>query len=83
MQFISRNTSEQIPFRSENFVEITFDALPEFPVSGTLESVSDSATKRLDWSKAAYFEGTVRFEDSGLAEMGLLPGMSALVEVMQ
>jgi multidrug efflux pump subunit AcrA (membrane-fusion protein) len=59
-------------------VTITMDALPDMTLAGRLESISDSATKRLEWSKAAYFEGTVSF-DAG-QDHNLLPGMSALVE---
>jgi multidrug resistance efflux pump len=60
-------------------VTIVFDALPDSPLAGRLEDISDSATKRPDWGKAAYYEGTVSFALDQVP--GLLPGMSALVEV--
>jgi len=60
-------------------VSIVFDALPERLLEGRLESLSDSASKRLEWGSAAYFEGVVQFEAK--AAPGLLPGMSARVEV--
>jgi multidrug resistance efflux pump len=60
-------------------VSIVFDALPERVLEGRLESLSDSASKRLEWGNAAYFEGVVEFEAK--AAPGLLPGMSARVEV--
>jgi multidrug resistance efflux pump len=59
-------------------VSITLDALPEKTLAGRLETLSDSATKRQEWGKAAYFEGTVSFDADYLP--GLLPGMSVLVE---
>jgi multidrug resistance efflux pump len=59
-------------------VTITMDALPDKALDGYLVSISDSATKRLEWSKAAYFEGTVSFDAGQIPN--LLPGMSALVE---
>ena len=60
-------------------VTITLDALPEKPKLGRLESISDSATKRAEWGTATYFEGTVSFDSEQIP--GLLPGMSALVEI--
>jgi multidrug resistance efflux pump len=60
-------------------VTIFFDAMPDNPLAGHLQDISDSATKRLDWGKAAYYEGTVSFNIDQAP--GLLPGMSALVEV--
>ena len=60
-------------------VTIVLDAIPETELSGTIESISDSGSKRQEWGGAIYFEGQVQFKAS-LPE-GLLPGMSALVEV--
>lgn len=60
-------------------VTITMDALPQHPMRGEIESVSDSSSKRQEWGKAAYFEMVVSFEGAG--DISLLPGMSALVEV--
>lgn len=60
-------------------VTIVFDAMPDQPLAGLLQNISDSATKRPDWGKAAYYEGTVSFDIDQAP--GLLPGMSALVEV--
>jgi multidrug resistance efflux pump len=62
-------------------VKIVFDALPEKSVGGQLEFISESATKRLEWGKAAYFEATVNFDAGQIS--GLLPGMSAMVEIDQ
>lgn len=59
-------------------VTITFDAFPERSLAGRLESIADGSSKRLEWGKAAYFEGVVTF-DAGQVP-GLLPGMSSLVE---
>ena len=60
-------------------VRIRFDALPGRVLDGRLESLSQSAVKRLEWSTAAYFEGVVTFAPGDIT--GLLPGMSALVEL--
>lgn len=59
-------------------VVVVFDALPDQQLEGHLETLSDSATKRKEWGKASYFEGTVSVNLKDLS--ALLPGMSALVE---
>jgi multidrug resistance efflux pump len=60
-------------------VSVFFDALPGQTFSGQIESMSDSGAKRQEWGKADYFEAVVVLDKS--PEGGLLPGMSALVEV--
>ena len=75
------NGVDQPHIEVDSTVSIVFDALPERTLSGRLESLSDSASKRLEWGDAAYYEGIVRFDAE--AAPGLLPGMSARVEVMQ
>lgn len=61
-------------------VNIIFDALPGRPVSGRLDSITESGAKRAEWGSAVYFEGSVSFDGDLVPE--LLPGMSALVEVL-
>ena len=60
-------------------VRITLDALPGRSLSGRLDSISDSGSKRDEWGRAVYFEGSVSFDANSVPK--LLPGMSALVEV--
>lgn len=60
-------------------VRIVFDALPRQAFEGTLVSVSDSGVRRREWGDAVYYEGLVELGDD--AESGLMPGMSALVEL--
>lgn len=60
-------------------VTVMLDAIPETEIAGTIEAISDSGSKRQEWGEAIYFEGEIRF-DAARPE-GLLPGMSALVEV--
>jgi membrane fusion protein (multidrug efflux system) len=61
-------------------VNIIFDALPSRSFSGRLDNIADSGAKRLEWGSAVYFEGSVSFDGELAPE--LLPGMSALVEVL-
>ncbi len=61
-------------------VRITLDALPGRSLSGRLDSISDSGSKRDEWGRAVYFEGSVSFDANSVPK--LLPGMSALVEVL-
>lgn len=61
-------------------VRIVFDALPGQQIEGELHSLSDSGAKRREWGDAVYYEGTVSFDFRQVPD--LLPGMSALVEVM-
>jgi len=60
-------------------VEIVFDAFPQKVLRGRLETIADSASKRPEWGNASYFVGTVSFDAKTVP--GLMPGMSALVEV--
>jgi len=60
-------------------VAIVLDAIPETELEGSIEAISDSGSKRQEWGEAVYFEGVVIFEAK--RPDGLLPGMSALVEV--
>jgi len=61
-------------------VNIIFDALPGRSLSGRLDSITESGAKRLEWGNAVYFLGSVSFDGDLVPE--LLPGMSALVEVL-
>jgi multidrug resistance efflux pump len=61
-------------------VRIRFDALPGEAFDGELTELSDSGSDRQEWGDADYFEGVVTL--AGDADGVLLPGMSALVEVM-
>ena len=61
-------------------VRISFDALPGRSLNGRLDSISDSGSKRNEWGRAVYFEGSVSFD--AISVPNLLPGMSALVEVL-
>jgi multidrug resistance efflux pump len=61
-------------------VRIILDALPDRSIIGRLDSISDSGSKRSEWGRAVYFEGSVSFDASRVPM--LLPGMSALVEVL-
>jgi HlyD family secretion protein len=63
-----------------NRVEVRFDALPGQVFQGEVTALSDSGSRRREWGDADYYDGTVTLEGGG--ESGLLPGMSALVEVM-
>lgn len=61
-------------------VEIRFDALAERRWTGHIQSISASGSKRQEWGEANYFEGIAVLDEGGDGE--LLPGMSALVEVL-
>lgn len=61
-------------------VRIRFDALPGQVFEGELSQLLDSGSQRQEWGKADYYEGVVSLEGGG--DGSLLPGMSALVEVM-
>lgn len=61
-------------------VLVRFDALAERSWTGRIESISASGSKRQEWGEANYFEGVAVLDEGG--EGALLPGMSALVEVM-
>lgn len=60
-------------------VTITFDAMPKQTWPGRLETISDSAGD--EEGTSIYFLGTVGFDEGRIP--GLLPGMSALVELRQ
>ncbi len=60
-------------------VRVVLDAIPEMELTGVLETVFDSGSKRQEWGEAVYFEGIVVFR--GGQPSSLLPGMSVLVEV--
>lgn len=72
------NSVDRPHIRAGAAVEIVLDALPEILLEGTLDSISDSGSKRQEWGDAVYFEGVVSFDANSVP--GLLPGMSALVE---
>jgi len=61
-------------------VQVRFDALAERRWSGHIESISASGAKRQEWGDANYFEGIAVLDEGGNG--ALLPGMSALVEVL-
>jgi multidrug efflux pump subunit AcrA (membrane-fusion protein) len=61
-------------------VRIVLDALPRLTITGRLESLSDSGSKRPEWGEAVYYDGIVSFDTDAVD--GLLPGMSALVEIL-
>ncbi len=62
-------------------VQVLFDALPGQRFAGEIVSLSDSGGQRQEWGKADYYEGVVTLGGEG--DEGLLPGMSALVEVVE
>lgn len=61
-------------------VVVRFDALAERSWTGRIETISASGSKRQEWGEANYFEGVAVLDEGG--DGALLPGMSALVEVM-
>lgn len=61
-------------------VEVRFDALAERRWGGRIEFISASGSKRQEWGDANYFEGIAVLDEGG--DGALLPGMSALVEVL-
>ena len=61
-------------------VTVRLDAISDRSFSGRLTDISESGSKRQEWGDADYFEAVVVLEDA--ADAGLLPGMSALVEVL-
>lgn len=62
-------------------VDVRFDALPGERWNGRIERISASGAKRQEWGDADYFEGVVSLDRTDTK--ALLPGMSALVEVIQ
>jgi multidrug resistance efflux pump len=61
-------------------VRVRFDALPGEVFDGEITQLLASGTQRQEWGKADYYEGVVTLAGGG--DGSLLPGMSALVEVM-
>ncbi len=61
-------------------VRVRFDALPGEVFDGEITQLLASGTQRQEWGKADYYEGVVSLAGGG--DGSLLPGMSALVEVM-
>ncbi len=61
-------------------VTVRLDALPGEMFEGEITALSDSGSQRQEWGKADYYEGVVTLAGGG--DSGLLPGMSALIEVM-
>ena len=69
------------PFLAEGDpVRVRFDALPGEVFEGEITELLASGTQRQEWGKADYYEGVIALADSGAGN--LLPGMSALVEVV-
>ncbi|MEM1411192.1 MAG: HlyD family efflux transporter periplasmic adaptor subunit [Pseudomonadota bacterium] len=60
-------------------VRVFFDALPGQRFEGEIVELSDSGAQRGEWGDADYYEGIIGLRDDSAS---LLPGMSALVEVM-
>lgn len=61
-------------------VRVMLDALSGRSFAGHIEQLSESGASRPEWGDADYFEAVVLLEESSSA--ALLPGMSALVEVL-
>jgi multidrug resistance efflux pump len=61
-------------------VSVRLDALPRRSFEGRIEEISESGSKRQEWGWADYFEAVVVLDED--ASGVLLPGMSALVEVL-
>lgn len=61
-------------------VSVRLDALPGREFSGRIEGLSESGSKRQEWGWGDYFEGVVVLDQNVSGE--LLPGMSALVEIL-
>lgn len=72
------NSIDRPRIKTGTMVNIMLDALPGVELTGRLESVTDSGSKRAEWGKALYYEGVVLFDSANRPQ--LLPGMSALVE---
>lgn len=62
-------------------VRVRLDALPGQTFEGEITELSDSGSQRQEWGSADYYEGIVSLAQA--SEAALLPGMSALVEVLQ
>jgi len=73
------NSVDRPHIEAGSAVRIIFDALPDRELHGRLDTISDSGAKRFEWGSAVYYEGSVSFDASTVP--GLLPGMSALVEL--
>jgi multidrug resistance efflux pump len=61
-------------------VSVRLDALPGREFAGHIEDLSESGSKRQEWGWADYFAAVVALDED--ASDVLLPGMSALVEVL-
>jgi multidrug resistance efflux pump len=61
-------------------VQVMLDALAGRTFAGHIEQLSESGANRPEWGDADYFEAVVVLDESGSG--ALLPGMSALVEVL-
>lgn len=61
-------------------VRVMLDALAGQSFDGHIEQLSESSARRPEWGKADYFEAVVALD--GSQGGNLLPGMSALVEVL-
>lgn len=61
-------------------VLVRMDALPGQQFEGRIEAVSESGSRRQDWGWADYFEAIVVLDKDATDK--LMPGMSALVEVL-
>lgn len=60
-------------------VKVQFDALPNTEVGGEVVYISAGGNDKSNWGGGLYYEITVRLNNAN--QLGLLPGMSAMVEV--
>lgn len=60
-------------------VSIGFDARPTLQVAGVIERIGKQAEPKNHWGDSGYIDVDIRFDNK--KSLGLLPGMSVLVEV--
>lgn len=69
-----------IPKISEGrMVKVSFDALPNAQINGEITTISSGGRDKKDWGDGLYYEVEVSL--NGADDIGLLPGMSALVNI--
>ena len=62
-------------------VKVLFDALPNAQVNGEIISISSGGRDKKDWGDGLYYEVEVSL--NGADDIDLLPGMSALVNIIE
>ncbi|HEY7884117.1 MAG TPA: HlyD family efflux transporter periplasmic adaptor subunit [Cellvibrionaceae bacterium] len=62
-------------------VRISFDARPELQLSGVVMRVGNQAEPKEHWGESGYMD--VEIDIDGAQEIGLLPGMSVVVEIQE